>query len=283
MDVRVDLHLHTCASDGRWTPQQLVTEVRRAGIGLFAVTDHDSLGSLAEAARLARARGLGFLSGVELSSRLDGQLLHLLAYGFDPADPAMASFVAANEARLVRADDEAVRVLVEAGYPISYDDYVAYHWDRRRGGWKSYNFLLDRGFCHGVWDYFDRLFGADRPHPEPEFPAPEEVIATARTAGAVVILAHPGAHFYNGLDVQGLDRLVEMGVQGLECYSFHHDEARTRRFLDYCRRRDLLVTGGSDCHGGFVKRPLGVPPVFTRDLRLGALAGRIRDLPILET
>jgi predicted metal-dependent phosphoesterase TrpH len=283
MDLRVDLHLHTCASDGRWTPEQLVEEVRRAGIGLFAVTDHDSLGSLAQTARLVRGRGPGFLPGVELSSRLDGQILHLLAYGFDPADVAFASFVVANEARLTSADDEAVRVLIEAGYPISYEDYAAYRWDRGRGGWKSYNFLVDRGFCRDVSSYFERLFGADLPHPQPDFPAPEEVIAAAHRAGAVVILAHPGARFYNGLGLSGLDRLVEMGVQGLECHSFHHDEAMTRHFLDYCRRRDLLVTGGSDCHGGFVARPLGVPALHTGNLRLGMLAERIRDLPILET
>jgi predicted metal-dependent phosphoesterase TrpH len=245
--------------------------VRQAGIGLFSVTDHDSLGALTLTAELVRGSGLCFLPGVELSSRLNGQLLHLLAYGPDPDDPGLRALVSANNARLAGAGDDAVRLLVDTGYPISLADYATYTWDRRRGGWKSYNFLFDRGYCHGVRSYFDQLFGDGLAHPEGEFPSPDEVIAIARRAGAVVVLAHPGASFYNGMDVGRLDQLVDMGLQGLECYSFHHSQARTRSFLDYCRRRDLLVTGGSDCHGGFAGRALGVPVVRGGDLRLGAL------------
>ena len=100
-------------------------------------------------------------------------------------------------------------------------------------------------------------------------------MAIAWQAGGVVILAHPGAGFYNGSGMDELDQLVEMGLQGLECYSFHHDKTMTGRFIDYCRSRDLLITGGSDCHGGFVGRALGVPVVHTRDLRLGMLEEKV--------
>lgn len=269
------MHLHTTASDGRWSPEQLIEEVWRAGIDFFAITDHDSMGSLAEAAEWVRGSGLRLLPGVELSARLDGQLYHLLTYGFDPTDREWAAFVAANNARLAGVGDDAVRLLAEAGYPICLDDYATYTWDRRRGGWKSLNFLLDRGICRDIRAYFDELFVDDLVHPEPDFPPPGEIITAARRVGGVVILAHPGALFYNGLNVERLDQLVEMGVEGLECYSFHNDEGMTRRLLDYCHSRDLLVTGGSDCHGGFVERPLGVPPVCIGDLRLGVLSERM--------
>jgi predicted metal-dependent phosphoesterase TrpH len=273
--VRVDLHLHTTASDGRWTPERLIAEVQRADIGLFAVTDHDSLGSLTETAERVRGSGLRLLLGIELSARLDGQLYHLLAYGFDSTEPELTAFVAANGARLASASDDAVQMLAEAGNPISLDDYAAYTWERGRGGWKSLNFLIDQGICQDVRAYFDKVFVGELAHPQPEFPSPEEVIAVARRAGGVVILAHPGAFFYNGLDEHHLDQLVEMGIEGVECYSFHHDDATTRRLLDDCRRRNLLITGGSDCHGGFVGRPLGMPPIQVDDLRLGVLAERV--------
>lgn len=272
-DVRADLHLHTTASDGRWSPQQLIDEVRRAGLGLFAVTDHDSLGSVAETAERVRGSGLRFIQGVELSARLDGQLLHLLAYGFDPSHPGLTALVAENNARLATSGDETVRQLARAGYSISLDDYADYTWDRRRGGWKSLNFLIDRGFCHDVRSYFDHLLGGIE-HFEPAYPSPEEIVAMVRQAGGLVILAHPGTSSYNGLDARRLDQLVEMGIEGLECYSFHHDEATTRHFLEYCKSRDLLVTGGSDCHGGLVGRSLGVPPIRVGDLRLGDLGDR---------
>jgi predicted metal-dependent phosphoesterase TrpH len=275
MDLRADLHLHTTASDGRWTPEDLIAEVRQAGVGLFAVTDHDSLGNVAPITELVRGSGLRFLPGVELSARLNGQLYHLLAYGIDPADPALNAFATANEARLHAASDEAVRLLARAGYGISLDDYAAYTWDRRRGGWKALNFLIDRGVCRDVLSYFGELFAGELDHPEADFPSPAEAIAVARGAGGSVVLAHPGAPFYNGLDDARLDELLDLGLQGLECYAMYHDGATTRRFLDYCRQRDLLITGGSDCHGGFVGRALGVPPVYASDLRLGPLAGAI--------
>lgn len=271
MDLRVDLHLHTTASDGRWTPEQLVAEVEQAGIGLFAITDHDSLGALASAAEAVRGSGLRFLPGVELSARLNGQLYHLLAYGFDGADRDLNAFAVTNEGRLLSASDDAVRLLAGAGYPISLDDYATFTWDRTRGGWKALNFLIDRGICCDVHSYFSELFADELAHPEADFPAPEVVIDVVRQAGGVVVLAHPGVNFYNGLDIKRLDELVEMGLQGLECYSFHHDAETTRLFLAYCRSRDLLITGGSDCHGGFAGRALGIPPVYAGDLRLGML------------
>ena len=123
--------------------------------------------------------------------------------------------------------------------------------------------------------YFDELFTGELAHPWASFPPPEEALAVARGAGGVAVLAHPGESFYNGLDTARLDNLVDMGLQGLECYSFHHDVVTTRRFLDYCRNRDLLITGGSDCHGGFAGRAIGVPPVHASDLRLGVLEERI--------
>jgi predicted metal-dependent phosphoesterase TrpH len=273
MSVRVDLHLHTTASDGRWSPEQLIDRLRQKGVGLFAVTDHDSLGSLAETAKRVRGTGLKFLPGVELSAHLDGQVYHMLGYGFHPDDPALVEFVAANNALLNDTNDEIMSRLAGAGWPISLDEYASYSWDRHRGGWKSLNYLLDHGVCQDVLDY-NRLLG-EITHPEPGYPSPDQVSAVVQKASGTVILAHPGAYFRNHLDVQRLDQLVEMGIQGLECYTVHHDKACTECFLDYCRDRNLLVTGGSDCHGGLVGRSLGEPPVYVSELRLDGLMERL--------
>jgi predicted metal-dependent phosphoesterase TrpH len=275
LNQRADLHLHTTASDGSWSPEVLIEKVQQAGIGLFAVTDHDSMDALAPTAELAREAGLHFLPGIELSARLDGQIFHLLAYGIDPADRDLQAFAKVNEARLLSASDDGVRLLAEAGHPVSLDEYATYTWDRQRGGWKALNYLIDKGLCHNVHSYFDELFAGDPKLPQADFPPPEEAVAVARAAGGTVILAHPGASFYNGVESTRLDDLVDMGVQGLECYAIYHDEATTRRFLDYCRSRDLLITGGSDCHGGFAGRTLGIPRLYTCDLQLGAIEDRI--------
>ena len=275
MELRADLHLHTTASDGRWPPEQLIEQVRGAGIGFFAVTDHDSLGSLVETAELVRGSGLRFLPGVELSSRLNGQTYHLLAYGFDLDNKGLGELASANNAQLAGSSDEAIRLLADLGHPVSLKDYACYSWDRRRGGWKGLNYLIDLGICRNVHEYF--LMFDEIGHPQAEFPLVDEVVDCVHQASGVVVLAHPGASFYNGVDIERLDLLVEMGVGGLECFSFHHDEATTRGFLQYCRSRNLLVTGGSDCHGGFAGRAIGVPPVFADDLQLGQLEDSVLD------
>ncbi len=273
MDVRVDLHLHTTASDGRWSPEELVDQVRWADIGVFAVTDHDSLGNLEETMELVRGSGLRFLPGVELSSALNGQDYHLLAYGFDPGNQALADLVVANNLRLAGSSDQAVSLLADLDYGVSLEDYARYSWDRRRGGWKALNYLIDQGLCRDVHEYF-RMF-AEIGHPRAKFPPVDEVIDCVRRASGTVVLAHPGVAFYNDVDEERLDLLVEMGLSGLECFSFHHDQAETRRYVAYCRSRDLFITGGSDCHGGFAGREIGVPPVFDHDLRLGSLVDRM--------
>lgn len=273
MDTRVDLHLHTTASDGRWTPARLLDGVRREGIGLFGITDHDSLGSLEEASNLVKDTGVRFLPGAEISSRIDGTLFHILGYGFDMYNEALRQLVEANLARLNWENDEAVRLLARTGYPVSLTDYETYTWDRSRGGWKALNYLIDVGLIDGVGGYFGGLFGGNGlAHPEADFPVPGVVIGTIRRAGGFALLAHPGVRFYGWMDGKRLDALVETGLQGLECYSVQHTEEDTHRFLDYCWRRDLLITGGSDCHGGLVGRPLGRPPIRLRDLVLGDLA-----------
>ena len=273
--MRADLHIHTIASDGRWTPEQVVTEVQARGIGLFAIADHDSVASVPPAERLAQEAGLAFLRGVEISTLLDGRLFHILAYGFDIGDPGLTALLRENRAKLDQQNDNIVRCLIAAGYEIDLDDYAAYEQDRTRGGWKVLNFLIDRGFCTGPRDYFDKL-GPDLPTEWPPFPHQADGIAVIREAGGEPILAHPGVSLHQvGVTEETLHPFLDFGIGGLECYSHYHDEATTRFCLDWCDRRELLITGGSDSHGGFVGRELGVPVVDTADLRLGELAERI--------
>jgi len=273
--MRADLHIHTIASDGCWTPERVIVEVQARGIGLFAIADHDSIASVLPAETLAREAGLAFLRGVEVSTLLDGHLFHVLAYGFDLDDPALAVLLREGRARLDQTNEDTIRRLVAAGYEIDLDDYAAYEYDCTRGGWKALNFLIDRGFCTGVRDY-PRNLAAHLPAEWPSFPHPAEAVAVIREAGGLPILAHPGISLrHAGITGETLRPFLDFGIAGLECYSHYHDEATTRFCLDWCTSHDLLISGGSDCHGGFVGRELGVPVVDTADLRLGELEKRI--------
>jgi len=251
-----------------------VDEVEKRGIGLLAVADHDTVANVGPTETLVRQAGLSFLRAVEISSFLDGDVFHVLAYGYDPDDAAFLAFLAENEARLMGTNVQIIHSLIAAGCALDVDDYLAYEFIRGRGGWKALNFLIDRGFCAGVGEYFERI----APNVSIDwsvFPHPAEVISHISEAGGTSILAHPGANLHLAKGSSALQPFLDFGVAGLECYSSYHDEAATNVCLDWCARHDLLVTGGSDCHGGFVGRELGRPAVNVADLRLGDLAGRI--------
>jgi predicted metal-dependent phosphoesterase TrpH len=277
-DTRVDLHIHTTASDGTWTPAETVAAVRAASVGLFAVTDHDTAANVAATGRLAAEAGLGFLPGVEISVTLAGHLFHILGYGIDPEGGALRRILAANTALMEEVDHDSIRKLAAAGFPIAYDEFCAYDHDPGRGGWKSLSYLIDKGLCTGVGDFFAELFNAKRGIVFPEFPHPAAAIAAIKEAGGVPVLAHPGSEFHGPALEETLDMFAAQDIEGVECFHLCHDAVTTKRAVEWCDRHKLLITGGSDCHGGFVpSRRLGVPEITLGQLRLGKLADGLPD------
>jgi predicted metal-dependent phosphoesterase TrpH len=272
--TRVDLHIHSTASDGRWTPQQVVSQVAQTGIGLFAVADHDTVDSVSAVERFAQRTGMGFLRAVEVTTTLDGRQFHLVAYGIDPAHPVLLEMLRENWEKLTSVDDQSIEKLIGAGYDLDLEEYAAYRHDPTRGGWKALNFLIDQGICRDVKDFFGRLFTGEMALTYPTFYSPDRAVRIIEQAGGTAVCAHPGHSNCDG-EVSVLEQLVDCGVRGFECFSPYHDPQVTRFHVDFCRRHGLLITAGSDCHGGFVNRALGQPEAYLRDLNLGPLLSRI--------
>jgi predicted metal-dependent phosphoesterase TrpH len=234
------------------------------------VADHDTTANVFPVERLIRGRGPGFIRAVEVSATLEGHLYHLLGYGIDPQDRALTALLEENWRKLTSVDDQSIEKLIAAGHDISWDDYASYENDPTRGGWRALNYLIDRGVCRDVNDFFGRLFVGEMALCYPMFADPARVVQVIVQAGGLTICAHPG-HRSDKDEMGALDKLVDCGIRGLECYSPYHDDAATRTYVDFCRRRGLLITAGSDCHGGFVGRSLGMPEAYLSDLSLGPL------------
>lgn len=274
--MRVDLHIHTTASDGDWNPEQLTEQVKQAGIGLFSVTDHDTVSNLKATAVLAAQAGLAFLPGVEICSTIDDQSFHILGYGVDADNENLIKLLEHNTSLMENVDHESIIRLIEDGFPINPDEYCAYRHDPARGGWKSLNFLIDKGFCKDINDFFTHLFTKERNISFPEFPPPREAITAIKAAGGIPVLAHPGSGFHGSSLEETLDFFAGEDIQGVECYHPCHDESTTIQAVKWCNIRGLLITGGSDCHGGFVKgRCLGQPEIDLNQLNLGILLDRL--------
>jgi len=282
--MRADLHIHTTASDGTWDPVQLVRELKREGIGAFAVTDHDSTDNVAEAAALAQAEGLVFLPGVELNSTKNGHNYHILGYGVDIDAPALKELCAYNSALLLKKDDDSIRILEEEGWPVSLEEFRHYSYDRHRGGWGSLAYLEDKGLCKGVGDFFGRIFTSEHNLGFPDFPSVREVISVIHQAGGAAICAHLASDFHGPGLSACLPQMMEEKPDGFECYHSNHSEENSRLLAGHCRKNGLMISGGSDCHGLFVpSRHLGIPRINAEDLHLpGILKISRTDITIWE-
>ena len=157
-------------------------------------------------------------------------------------------------------------------WPVDEAEFARYTYDRRRGGWRALAYLIDKGLCTGVGDFFQRIFTPEHDLGFPEFPAISEVITAIHAAGGAALCAHAASGFHG----PGLERVLDIlrteKFDGFECYHSNHSEEGTQRLLQHCQKHGLLISGGSDCHGTFVPgRRLGQPLVTADMLRLDGL------------
>lgn len=270
--MRADLHIHTTASDGTWSPRELMEEARKIGLGALAITDHDSVGNVAEGMRVAKEFGLKYLPGSEVNSTKAGLNFHILGYGIDITNKALLELLQYNTELLDQKDIDTIAILEVEGWDVSTKEFAAYTYDRRRGGFRSLAYLIDKGLCIDVYDFFKKVFTPEHNLGFPEFPSITEVIKHIHDAGGAALCAHAASGFHG----PGLDNVLQIlegeAFDGFECYHSGHREEDALRLAKYCQERGLMISGGSDCHGTFVTtRPLGVPHVDTSMLYLPGL------------
>lgn len=270
--MRADLHIHTTASDGTWTPAELFEQAAGAGLGALAVTDHDSVANVEACRKLAKVHDIRFLPAAEICATKNGIMFHILGYGIDIENKSLLELLQHNTRLLEQKDMESIAVLEKAGWPVSTGEFSVYDYDRRRGGWKALAYLEDKGLCSGVEDFFSRIFTKEHQLGFPLFPPVGEVIRVIHQAGGAALCAHAASGFHGpGLD-KVLDMLAEEDFDGFECYHSGHTAEDTAALLEHCHSRGLLISGGSDSHGTFVKkRILGQPAIDTEDLYLPGL------------
>ncbi|MCH3913999.1 MAG: PHP domain-containing protein [Acidaminococcaceae bacterium] len=267
---RVDLHLHTVASDGTWTPEEAVAAAQKAGLGIMAITDHDSVKSVAAAQKAAQAAGIAFHTGTEICSTYENHCFHILGYDIDIANKGLLEHLAYNEYLLLKKDEDSIMLLQEEGWPVSLEEYRAYQYDKKRGGFKSLIYLVDKGLCKDVKDFFARIFTKDKGLEFPIFPSIEDTINIIHTAGGKAFLAHSASDFHGpGLDAT-LHALGNKPFDGFECYHTGHSLEDTATLVRYCHEHHKLISGGSDCHGKFVDgRIIGKPVIYENEIRMG--------------
>ncbi len=253
MQSLIDLHTHSTASDGTYAPAAVVDLARENGLSAIALTDHDTVAGVAEAAARAKEVGIDFLPGIEISAEFPAPgTLHILGYGVDPLSPDLRSL---TETLLAGRDNRNPRIVAklnELGMAITMDEVEAEAAGNvvgrphiaaalmRKGHVKSIKEAFDKYLAQGAAAYFDK-----------ERLSPRQAIDRIRAAGGVAVLAHP-VQLRTTNDAQ-LDRvvkdLVDLGLSGIEVYHSDHDELMVRKVRELAKKYALLQTGGSDFHG----------------------------------
>lgn len=249
--MRIDLHTHSTASDGTDTPAGLVRKAAAAGLDVIALTDHDTTRGHAEALSVLPA-GLTLVPGAELSCRLDGVSMHMLAYLFDPEEPALLA-----ERELVR-DDRVPRAqgmiakLNALGVPVTWEQVARIAGDGSVGRPHVASALVELGVVPTVNDAFTREWLADggRAHMEKHETDPFEALRLVKNAGGVAVFAHSAAS-KRGRTVpeSAIAELAEAGLDGIEVDHMDHDPETRARLRGLAKELGLLVTGSSDYHG----------------------------------
>jgi hypothetical protein len=255
--VRIDLHVHSNASDGTDDPAEVIRRAAAAGLDVLALTDHDTQAGLTEA-RAALPEGLILIPGMELSCQLDGRSVHLLGYLFDPDDPAIAAETAqVRDDRTYRAQAMVAR-LAELGTGLTWEQVSEIAGDGVVGRPHIARALAASGAIAEPADAFTPEWIGDGGRAFVDRYAPDlaHAVTLIRAAGGVPVLAHPRSPGYEIPDAV-IAELTGAGLCGIEVFHFDHDEAERMRLSALARSLDLIATGGSDDHGSFNGRGLG--------------------------
>jgi 3',5'-nucleoside bisphosphate phosphatase len=246
---RVDLHLHTTASDGRCTPLELVEQAAAAGLTAMAATDHDTTASVAEVRSLASARGIDAIPGIEITAVEHGRDIHVLGYFLDAAAPAFMAFLARQrEARVERVKAIAAR-LVDLGKPVDLSTMLAgldSQSGRAIGRPQVARAMVAAGYVATAREAFELWLAPNRPaFVARSGPSPEAVVATIHAAGGLASLAHPGRTLIDSR----IPDLYQAGLDAIEVYHSDHDDVAVRHYRRVAKNLGLLMSGGSDYHG----------------------------------
>jgi len=276
MPPLVDLHSHTTCSDGRVAPRDLIRLAKAQGVHVLAVTDHDSVEAIPDCLDEGRLQGVRVIPGIEMSSRFEGNDVHVLGYGLDHTSPALLKRLGElHESRRVRVgkiceklkglgvDLEPAEVLAEAGGKSVGRKHVA-------------RALLKKGLVRSLDEAFNKYLGQGSPANVPANElAPVDAARLILEHGGVPSLAHPGFLEDPALAERILDSAP---IRAIEVFHRYRSSTRHLRFLDLARRRNLRVTGGSDFHGD--EHPnngslgsFSCPPPFWKEFEYG-LRGR---------
>lgn len=248
----IDLHVHSTASDGSFTPTEVVELARKANLKYFALTDHDTVEGVAEAIQAAKNYDdITVIPGIELACFYESREIHIVGLFVDYTDSNFLSELEKLKAARENRNQKMVQNFVDAGFYMTMDELK--HGNPNSVITRAHfaRVLVEKGYCKNKNEAFDKYLGIGCPYylPKPKV-TPEHVIGLITAAKGTAILAHPLSYkFDHGQVLRLVDYLKGIGIAGMECYYSTYDGGQTQLLRSIALEKNLLVSGGSDFHG----------------------------------
>jgi len=266
--MRADLHLHTNASDGQYSPAELVELARKFDV--IAITDHDTTEGVAPAQQAARQQGApAVIPGIELSAEDEDGDVHMLGYYVDIHNSEFQNTLTRFRDNRYRRGQLMLEKLAAMNMPLQWDHVVAIANGGAIGRPHIARAMLEAGYVESVKDAFNRFISNDGPaYVARTRLSPEESVALIHSAGGVAILAHPGLlKDYRAM----LMRLIAVGIDGVEVNHPSNSETVRLDLRGIATATSLIMTGGSDFHGPSIKPDIQLGMISPPDGAVDAL------------
>lgn len=265
-DYQVDMHIHTTASDGTWTIEELLDRIIKNNIKLFSITDHDTIENSIRMLEII-PNNIRYIIGVEISCTYNGEEYHITAYNFDYKNTKLNDLLEFNRIQREDFNIKIVQYVKESERIKDIKDYYSYKYSRYRGGWESLNYLLDKNVIKSLNEYFEIIKLSNE---KLCFKNPKEIIEIVKDAGGYSFLAHPSAYEKGEkLPLEVLNEWRDYGISGIECFSpYLKGIEDSSYYLRFCEENNLMISAGSDCHGEFNNRTLGIPKVNIDEIKM---------------
>lgn len=272
--TNADLHCHSTVSDGGLPPEELAARAQAGGVQLWALTDHDEIGGVGRARVAARALGMHFLSGVEISVSFAGQVVHIVGLGFDETDARLVEGLRQTRGGRGERAREMAAGLAKVGIHGAYEGALRHVGNPELISRTHFaRWLVEAGHCRDVPEVFRKFLTEGKPGFVPHrWAALGDAVGWIREAGGIAVIAHPARYkFTPNEDYALFVEFKEHGGQGVEVVTGSHTAAEAARYAEVAQEFGLLASRGSDFHapgesrtelGSLPDLPGGLNPVW---------------------
>ena len=249
--LNADLHCHSVVSDGTLQPEELAVRARANGVELWALTDHDEVGGQQRAAAAARAAGIDYLSGCEISVSFAGITVHIVGLGFDAEDQTLRDGLAATRDGRDQRAREMSDALARVGIKGAFEGALKYVGNPKLISRTHFaRHLVDTGVCSDTNEVFQRFLTEGKPGYVPHrWAALGEAVHWITGAGGLAVIAHPGRYRFTPTEEYALfSEFAQHGGRGVEVVTGSHTTSDYLKYADMAQEFGLLASRGSDFH-----------------------------------